>query len=78
LLINRLQVWSLSFFRIGIVPGGERLQLPEVAEAFSISLEPDVSTDAQFFDRLPVDRIADLVRETAALAQELAVEGDRP
>jgi hypothetical protein len=78
LLINRLQAWSLSFFRIGIVPGGERLPLPEVTEAFSISLEPDISTDAQFFDRLPADRLPDLIKELANLATELAAEGDRP
>jgi hypothetical protein len=78
LQINRLQVWSLLRSRVMIIPGGERLRMPRVAETFSICLEPDVSTDAEYFDRLPADRMADLVTELANLATELAHEGDRP
>ena len=78
LLIHRLQIWSVSSVRVVNVPPGERLRLPSVAETFSISLEPDVNTDAEFFDRLPADRIADLVKELARFTTELALEGDRP
>src|SRR5262249_6612722 len=78
LLIHRLQAWSVSFFRVVTVPPGEYLRLPEVAETFSVSLEPDVNTDAEYFDRLPPDRMTDLVKELADLVTELALEGDRP
>ncbi len=57
---------------------GERRRLPGVAETFSISLEPDVNTDAEFFDQLPADRIADLVKELARFTTELAIQGDCP
>jgi hypothetical protein len=52
--------------------------LPAVGETFSISLEPDVNTYAEFLERLPADRIGNLVQELADLATELAREGDRP
>ena len=78
LQINRLQVWTLKFFRVSIIPGGERLPLPKVSETLSIALEPDVSTDADYFDPLPADRMADLVKKLARFATELAIEGDRP
>jgi len=78
LLIHRLQTWSVSSVHVVNVPPGERLRLPGVAETFSISLEPDVNTDAEFFDRLPADRIADLVKELVQFTTELAIEGDCP
>jgi hypothetical protein len=78
LLIHRLQAWSVSSVRVVSVPPGERLPLSGSAETFSISLEPDVNTDAEFFDRLPPERIVDLIKELAQFATELALQGDCP
>ncbi len=78
LRINRLHSWCLASFRLHVVPAGETLQLPNLPKRFSISLEPDVSTDAEFHEPLPADRVHDLVAELAGLATELAAEGDRP
>lgn len=78
LRINRLHAWCLASFQLHIVPADELLQFPKLDKRFSISLEPDVSTDAEFHDPLPADRVHDLVDELAGLATELAAEGDRP
>lgn len=78
LLIHRLQTWSVSSVRVMSVSAGERTRFPGAGERFSISLEPDVNTDAEFFDRLPADRIADLVKELVRFTTELAIQGDCP
>jgi len=80
LLINRLQNWAVAFFRKSAAPVAGRLRVPEVVlhESWSIALEADVNTDAESWDKLPLERIPGLMKELADLATELALEGDRP
>jgi hypothetical protein len=82
LKINRLQTWAVIFFRTSLTAqdGQGRVSAPEIFldEQWSIALDLDVNTDADFLDQLPVERVSPLAVELADLATGLAIEGDHP
>ena len=82
LKINRLQTWAVIFFRTSLTAEDEqgRISVPDffLDEKWSIALDLDMNTDADFLNQLPMEQVAPLAWELAGLATELAIEGDHP
>ena len=73
---------AVIFFRTSLTAEDEqgRISVPDffLDEKWSIALDLDMNTDADFLNQLPMEQVAPLAWELAGLATELAIEGDHP
>ena len=79
LMINRLSKWSVASrasYHMSLSPGGPPTRVNVTDEGTWLNLELDISTEADYSENLPNEKMESIFQELTELAVEIATKGD--